>query len=99
LIKPCVDGSDATRLPYLRLGAAALYRAIQDVRHESDEVALDALFWLCLDQTPRMILELLHFEADNPAILFSKGLPDVIKARPTGRKLGKKYKDREVKNE
>ena len=88
-ISPPRDASEAMRLPYLRLGAAVTYQAIQDVRHKRDAVALSALMWLCLDETPRWTLELLEFEAQSPAILFSRGL-DNVPVRKTGPKKGKK---------
>ena len=84
------DASEALRLPYLRLGAAVTYQAIQDVRHEDDRTSLDALIWLVLDEMPRWILELLEFENDHPAVLFSRGLENVPGRQP-GRKLGKTY--------
>ena len=89
VLSPPPDASDAMRLPYLRLGAAVTYQAIQDVRHKRDEVALNAVMWLVLDETPRWVLELLEFEARSPAILFSRGLENVP-VRKTGPKKGKK---------
>jgi hypothetical protein len=90
-IKPGADASEALRLPFLRLGAAVTYKAVKDLRSEDDQTSLDALLWLCLDEMPRMVLDLLNFENDNPAILLSRGLPDRIQTKPRGRKLGKKF--------
>ena len=90
-LKAPPDASVAMRLPWLRLGCAMLYRAIQDLRDERDAVALDALLWLCLAEPPRWVLDLLQFEASTPAELIGRGLPE-IGTRPTGRKLGRKYK-------
>jgi len=90
VLSPPRDASEAMRLPYLRLAAAVTYQAIQDVRHERDAVALDALMWLCLAEPPRWTLELLEFEAETPAILFSRGLGNNVPVRQPGRKKGKK---------
>jgi hypothetical protein len=87
---PALPASDATRLPYLRLAAAATNKAIADCKGEDDLSAVSAVVWLCVDALPRLALELMGFESE-PAELFTRGLPDVIKARPTGRKLGKTY--------
>ena len=89
VLSPPADASNAMRLPYLRLAAAVLYKSIQDVRRERDAVALEALMWLCLDETPRWTLQLLDFEAESPALLFSRGL-DNVPVRQPGRKKGKK---------
>jgi hypothetical protein len=87
---PGTPGSDAVLLPHLRLAAACVFQAVQDVKSDCDELAIDAVVWLCVDALPRLALELMGFESE-PAELFTRGLPDVIKARPTGRKLGKTY--------
>lgn len=78
------------RLPYLRLGCAATYAAIKDLRAERDDLAISALLWLVLDPLPRMVLELLEFES-MPVDLISRGLPEVG-TRKTGPIKNKKYK-------
>lgn len=90
-VTAAADASDAKKLPYLRLGCALLYKSIKDLRHEDDQTALSALMWLCLDEMPRMVLELLEFETSSPAELIGRGLPD-IPGRQPGRKQYKKYK-------
>lgn len=89
-LQPTLDASDALRLPYLRLGCAATYAAIKDLRDEQDRVSLGALMWLILDPLPRLVLECLNFENDSPAILISRGL-ESIPGRKTGRIKNKKY--------
>ena len=90
-LKPGVDASAAMKLPYLRLASAITYKAIKDLRDESDELAISALLFLCLDEVPRWTLELLEFETDNPAILISRGLPDKLPGRQPGPIKNKEY--------
>jgi hypothetical protein len=78
-------------LPYLRLAAAATYKAVADCKHERDDLAVDAVVWLCVDPVPKLALELMGFES-APSELFTRGLPAKVPARQTGRKFGKTYK-------
>ena len=55
--------SAAVRDPILRLSAAVVLKATQDIQSgEDDDLALDALFWLALDPVCETMLHLLEFE-------------------------------------
>ena len=85
-----LSGSDAVRLPHLRLAGAMVYQAVKDLRSESDIDALDAMYWLARSEIPELTLDLMGIES-KPVELLMRGVPENIPGLPPGRKKGKYY--------
>lgn len=61
---PGKDTSLAVNDPWIRLAAAVLLKAFDDIDRAEDRRALDALLWLAIDPIPRTIVDVLGIDID-----------------------------------